>query len=475
MFEFHFGILAAYFKKMKILGLLIVSVLLVSCGADKFLSGTKSFERHEYFQAAQSLREAYPKLKDREQKTEAVYMLGESYFEQGKYALATPWLKNAVRFNSQETDLDLDLADALRSSGKIEDSRTIYNEVLSKNADDQRALNALKGIALYDSLAEYPGLYVIEKLASLNSRSNETPAYFDNDSGHFYFSSSREQAEGEKISPKDGYRLSDIYSAGFDSTRMKWSIAEHDFLNLRSSDEESNMVISPDGKTMIIERVSYQLEKPMVSQLYMSVKAGSEWSLPKLLAFSADGAQYRQAFWTAGGDELIFASDRDGGKGGFDLWQVKWNENGSTETPVNLGAEINTPGDELYPFLKSNETLYFSSDYHPGFGGFDLFKARKNTRGGWDVENMGMPLNSLMDDLGILFQENNKNGIFASSRKGSSALDLYSFEVITRLFMCFGKVFDEETDSVIQNGQCSNCWHRWDGRTIGHQKWRVSG
>ena len=450
-FKLRFGILAAYSKKMKNVGLLIVSVLLVSCGADKFLSGTKNFERHEYDQAAQNLREAYPKLKNREEKTKAAYVLGKSYFEQGKYALATPWLKNAVRFNSQEPDLDLDLADALRSSGKIEDSKTIYNEVLSQSPKNQRAINALKGIALYDSSTEYPRFYVIEKLSSLNSRGNETPAYFDYESGHFYFSSSREQAEGKVISPKDGYKLSDIYYAEFDSTVQKWNIAENKISNLITVDEESNMTISPDGKSMIIERASYRPEKPMVSQLYFSTKEGNGWSLPELLAFSADGAQYRQAFWSEEGDELIFSSDRDGGIGGFDLWQVKWNENGSSDTPMNLGDEINTLGDELYPFLKSNETLYFSSDYHPGFGGFDLFKARKNIKGLWEVENMGMPINSLMDDLGILFQVKNKNGIFASSREGSTGLDLYRFEIITHLFMCFGKVFDEETDSVIQN------------------------
>ncbi len=436
---------------MKNVGLLIVSVLLVSCGANKFLSGTKNFERQEYFLAAQNLREAYPKLKEREEKTEAVYVLGKSYFEQGKYSLASPWLKNAVRFNAQETDLDLDLADALRSSGKIEDSKVIYNEVLSQSAESQRALNALKGIALYDSLSEYTGHYVIEKLSPLNSRGNEIPAYFDNESGHLYFSSSREQSVGKVISPKDGCKLSDIYCSEFDSIVQKWSIIDNQILSLKTVDEESNMAISPDGKSMIIERASYLPEKPMVSQFYLSTKYGNDWSLPKLLAFSADGAQYRQAFWSEDGDELIFSSDRNGGVGGFDLWQVKWNENGSSEIPINLGDEINTPGDELYPFLRSNETLYFSSDFHPGFGGFDLFKARKNTRGFWEIENMGMPINSLVDDLGILFQGKNKKGIFASSREGKNDLDLYSFEIITHLFMCFGKVFDEETDSVIPN------------------------
>jgi peptidoglycan-associated lipoprotein len=131
-----------------------------------------------------------------------------------------------------------------------------------------------------------------------------------------------------------------------------------------------------------------------------------------------------------------------------DLWMVtrsgdKWSD------PVNLGAPINTPGDEVFPFVHSDGTLYFSSDGHIGMGGLDIFKAVKDDNGQWLVENMKYPINSSADDFGIVFEKERESGYLSSSRKGKTYDDIYSFVLPPLRFNIIGVVKNEKTDEII--------------------------
>jgi peptidoglycan-associated lipoprotein len=145
---------------------------------------------------------------------------------------------------------------------------------------------------------------------------------------------------------------------------------------------------------------------------------------------------------------LYFVSDMEGGFGGKDIWVAEKN-GGSFSNPVNMGELINTPGDEMFPYVRDNGELYFASNYHLGMGGFDIFVATKNEEGKWKVENMGSPINSPADDFGIAYVKSEDKGMFTSNRKGSRGDDIYSFLVPPKIYQVEGTVFDKENNNKI--------------------------
>ena len=137
-----------------------------------------------------------------------------------------------------------------------------------------------------------------------------------------------------------------------------------------------------------------------------------------------------------------------GGFGGKDIYRATGRA-GTYADPVNLGEAINTPGDEMFPYVRDNGELYFSSNYLVGMGGFDIFKAVEDEEGNWTVENMGSPMNSPADDFGIAFVEGENRGMFSSNRKGSLGDDIYSFMVPPKVFTLEGEVLNKESGEKI--------------------------
>jgi peptidoglycan-associated lipoprotein len=149
---------------------------------------------------------------------------------------------------------------------------------------------------------------------------------------------------------------------------------------------------------------------------------------------------------------LFFVSDISGGFGRKDIYKVTRSQQGETwGKPENLGPDINTPGDELFPFLREDGSLYFASDGHIGMGGLDIFKANQQPDGSWVVQNMKSPVNSFADDFGISFEKGNEKGIFSSTRKGRGNDELYSFELPPLRFNVTGLVKDEKAGTPVSS------------------------
>ena len=146
------------------------------------------------------------------------------------------------------------------------------------------------------------------------------------------------------------------------------------------------------------------------------------------------------------GTWLYFSSDMPGGQGGKDLWRINLKERvGSLE---NLGDVINTPGDERFPYVRSDSVLYFSSNGHAGMGGLDIYRATLTPSGGWNVENMGWPMNSSYDDFGITFGDG-ESGFFSSNRNDARGYDhIYSFVKPELKITISGYVLDRDEEPV---------------------------
>ncbi|HJB73353.1 MAG TPA: OmpA family protein, partial [Candidatus Barnesiella merdigallinarum] len=215
-----------------------------------------------------------------------------------------------------------------------------------------------------------------------------------------------------------------------------------------NTDEDEGIVsFSPDGTTMYLSKARREPNADTSVEIYTSTRTGAQWSPPQKYEITADTlSAFGQPAVSPDGEYLYFVSDMPGGYGGKDLWRISLTDKeGSLE---NLGVQINTPGDEMFPYIRDNGDLYFASDGHPGMGGLDIFRARMNASGMWQIENMKYPINSSADDFGITFGEE-ETGFFSSNRGDGRGYDnIYSFELPSIRVWISGTVIDKDDEPV---------------------------
>jgi peptidoglycan-associated lipoprotein len=230
----------------------------------------------------------------------------------------------------------------------------------------------------------------------------------------------------------------------------KWSVPiPVEALNSEFEDGTPNM--TSDFSTLYFTRCKKGKNQSLGCQIYRSSSNGGDWSDP-VVEFDSFGDSITTAHPAISPDglTLYFVSDMPGGLGEKDIWKVtRGSEESPWEDPVNLGEQINTPGNELYPYVHRDGTLYFSSDSRVGLGGLDIYKAILDETGSWRLENMKPPINSPEDDFGIVFEAEVERGFFSSSRKGRGNDEIFSFVLPPLEFSVTGVVKDERTDQVL--------------------------
>ena len=209
-------------------------------------------------------------------------------------------------------------------------------------------------------------------------------------------------------------------------------------------DEEGAASFNSSGNTMYFTRCKYQKSDQRSAEIYTSKQLSGLWGDPAKVKISGDTLMAAHPSLSADGNTLYFVSDRPGGYGGKDIWYTKRKKGDTWEKPVNAGPEINTPGDEMFPFIRDNGDLYFSSNAHVGMGGLDIFVAHKVDDGKWIVENMKSPINSTGDDFAISFYQGEERGLFTSNREGSFKDDIYTFILPPKVYEMDGDVFNKE-------------------------------
>ncbi|MDX2000884.1 MAG: OmpA family protein [Chitinophagales bacterium] len=234
--------------------------------------------------------------------------------------------------------------------------------------------------------------------------------------------------------------LSRLYLAKQNGDTWNESTLLPDFIN--DSLNAANGSFSPDRSLFFFSKCSYDKLLNVHCDLFVSRYHNGVFEAPIKLPPQINNGQVSNTQPSVGMDAddnlfLYFSSDRQGGKGGKDIWVAAFDENLAFKSPVNAGTAINTSEDEVYPFFDSQEQLlYFSSNGKPSIGGFDIFKAAYNNGQAKEAENLGLPYNSFADDLGYTFGNDRQTGYFASNRPGALSLrsestseDVFSFKV----------------------------------------------
>ncbi|MDP2335247.1 MAG: OmpA family protein [Bacteroidota bacterium] len=433
--------------------LILLVVFLGSCSARKYMSmADNSYNIGEYYQSIEKYRKAYRSPKLGQEKAQMAFRIAESYYKLSDFAKAAVWYKNAIKRNYAGSVCMLHYADCLRSTQKYEEAITWYQTYLGINPDDQIARNGLEASLVVKEWLDKPNRFMVSAVKELNSKENDyCPVFVGGRDNEIILTSTRELVTGKRKSNITGTRFADLFTSKFEVQKQKWEppklLEENNMINTAS--DEGAATLSDRGDLMIFTRCLYDKSKDKGAQLYAANQSRGDWSEPTLIELVGDSLTAAHPSLSADGTMLYFVSDRPGGYGGKDIW-VAADKGGKFDKPVNLGPEINTPGDEMFPFIRENGELYFSSNFHTGIGGLDIFKAVKDEKGKWKIENMKAPINSPGDDFGISFIKGEvEKGLFSSNRKGSRKDDIYSFYLPPKVFNASGEIINKETNQKI--------------------------
>lgn len=413
-------------------------VVFSSCTSAKLSRADAAYDRGDWHEAQKEYRSLYNKLtkpRDRQLRGRVAFRLGVSLSKLNQAPKAAAAFRNAIRNEYADSTALYLLGRSLQADGKYQQAIDAYIDYLQLTdkgestdslglslIDQQRreglaalAEEGIRGCRLAISRDKRPDTrYVVKPMRIFQTRRSEfSPMYIDGQLDQLYLTTTSEKASGEKKSPVTGMKNADIFVARKNEHGV-WQRPEPAEGEINSADDEGIVAFSPDGQTMYLTRSRSSMDADDKVDIYTSRRTDASWSAPQPMMLTSDSTSVAgHPSVSPDGQWLYFTSDMPGGFGGLDIWRINLKERGNAQ---NLGPQINTPGNESFPYVRSDSLLYFSSDGHPGFGGLDIFKARLNTTGDfWSVDNMGTPLNSQADDFGITFGTG-ESGFFSSGR-----------------------------------------------------------
>ncbi|MDE6484281.1 MAG: OmpA family protein [Duncaniella sp.] len=436
------------YTRLPILILSLVTMIVSSCGTAKLKTADEQMARGEYFDAAKTYRKVYNKLKAREQRAErgvVAFRMAECYRALGQDARAAAAYQNAIRYGYPDSMAILRMAQCLHGDGKYDRAVKTYEEFLALAPDNATAANGLAGARKAQDIKKNPTRYVVKNAKLFNSRRADfAPMYYDD---VLYFTTTNEKVTGTNRSEVTGMKRSDVWMAK-KNERGEWQRPEPVEGELNSEMDEGIVSFTSDGSTMYLTRARREPNRSTGVEIWTSQRSDAKWSAPvKFEVINDTVASFGHPAVSPSGTYLYFTSDMPG-EGGKDLWRINLKERaGSLE---NLGKAINTPGDEMFPYMLTDSIMFFASDGHPGLGGLDIFRATLTPSGGWLVENMGAPVNSEGDDFGITYATPSREaGFFSSNRGDGNGRDhIYSFELPDLKIQISGWVLDKDEEPV---------------------------
>ena len=422
-------------------------VLFTGCRGPKLATADEQMARGEYFDASKTYRKIYNKLTRREERPlrgEVAFKMAECHRMLRQNARAAAAYQNAIRYGWPDSTATLHLAQALHADGKYAQAIKTYEEYLSRCPGDPTAVNGLRGAHLAADLRENRSRYIVRQSKLLNSRRADfAPMFYD---GNLYFTSTNEKVTGDKKSEITGMKKGDIWMAKRNE-RGEWQRPEPVEGGVNTDADEGIVSFGTDG-TMYLTVAKRLPNANTGVEIYKASRGDGTWSEAQPFEITADTiSSYGHPAVSPDGQWLYFTSDMPG-IGGRDIWRINLRDQvGSLE---NLGEFINTPGDEMFPYMRTDSIMYFASDGHPGIGGLDIFKATLTPSGGWRVENMGIPVNSAADDFGITFENPAvEKGFFSSNRGDGRGYDhIWSFELPDLKVTVSGWVLDRDEEPV---------------------------
>lgn len=436
--------------------LLLVASFLYSCKSAKLSDAEEKQRIGEYFEAAAIYRKVYTKTPPakRDLRGYIAFRMAECNRLINNTPRATSAYMNALRYKYPDSIVNLRLGQMYQKSGRYGEAIKYYNDYLLAEPGSVLAFNGVAGCEEAVKWKQAPTRYTVRRMEKFNSRRSEfSPMLYGEKYDQLYFASSRTpkgagKDKEETNSAITGQRNNDFFLVKQDETGA-WQAPVELEDEVNTEFDEGTPSFSKDGNTMYYTYCAQDPEGPRTSEIYVSSRSSAKWGKGTRANIVKDSVTaLGHPSISPDGKYLYFVSDAVGGYGGKDLFRarVMGNDFGPRE---NLGPDINTPGDEMFPYVRDSVTLYFASDGHPGMGGLDLFKATLDSTGKWNVENMKAPINSAGDDFGITFAGDKESGFFSSNRNDARGYDhLYSFELPVITIFIEGIVSDVDENPI---------------------------
>jgi outer membrane protein OmpA-like peptidoglycan-associated protein/tetratricopeptide (TPR) repeat protein len=424
----------------------MVAMFLTGCGAEQAVKkGDRFYALGEYYDASTKYKKAYSQTpaKERTQRGKVALKMAECYRKINYTQKAIAAYNNAIRYKQTDSLTYLYLGQQLMKNGNYKEAEKAFQTFLDSMRNDgstesqnyeQLAKTGIQSAQKAPQWKKEGSAYTVKRERFFDSRRAEySPMLAGEENDQLFFTSTRNQAKGDELSGITGTKNADIFMSQKDD-KGKWQRPEVIDSELNSDDDEGACCFSPDGRTMYLTQCRTDASYPRYATIMTSNRSDASWSKATELTITHDTlSAYAHPAVSPDGEWLYFASNMPGGMGGYDIWRFRLTDKGLSGVE-NLGAPINTPGDELFPTFRPNGDLYFSSNGHEGMGGLDIYIAKADTATTHSklpysqLEHPGYPLNSQGDDFGMTFEGLLNQGFFSSNRGDGKGWDhIYSF------------------------------------------------
>tara|TARA_B100000795_G_C22805273_1_gene444418 strand:- start:3465 stop:5666 length:2202 start_codon:yes stop_codon:yes gene_type:complete len=426
----------------------------------------EAFEMRLYSAAIEGYKTAIKKEKDKAVKVRIMYNMAQSYEGFRDYKNAIAWYKKVVSkgksFVTDHPEVHVKLGNVYKAVENYQDAMDSYKIYSEVKPDDKAGKKGVKSCELAIKWTDNPTRYKLENLRQLNTKYDDAiPAYANKRYNELVYQSYMPGAVGKGENEVSGQAFPDLYYSKLDR-KGKWSkpsvLAGDDETGVNTEAAEGSPSFNEKRNTIYFTRCKVAKEKGKESEaikktcaIFYSKKKGQAYGEAIQLPFGGDTLIVAHPCLANNDKKIYFVADMPGGLGGKDIWTADYDKKKRSWVNVkNLGSEVNTAGDELYPFVHDDGTFYFSSNGHVGIGGFDIFKVESLKDGWGPVLNMKVPINSSADDIAIIFEDKSERGYLTSNRNGGRGkTDIYSFSLPPMILFVQGVVKDFNTKVIL--------------------------
>ena len=426
------------------------------------------FRDFNYDNAAELYKEA---LKKEDSTEHILSRLGDCYFNISKVKEAAFWYKKAIdKYPNINSDYVYKYIQTLRAQKKYEEAIE-FVKIFNKNNKKDRRIKDIEKFNLdtYSELSSTDKVYVEIENLPLNTKYSDFGSFEKDNKLYFYSTWVKDSITNEK----ELYELNNepylnIFESEITIENNKKVFSNAAKLNSEintKNDHEGLVTITNDGNTMYFtrnnvnkkEKRRYNKSGSSNLKLYKATKVDNTWTNIEELPFNNENFDFTAPTLTPDNKTLIFSSNMDSGYGQTDLYKVAINDDGTFGEPINLGPKINTEGNEKFPFVAKDSTLYFSSDANINLGLLDIFESNiLKTNTDIEVKNIGAPFNSSFDDFCYFIDTETNTGYFSSNREGGQGGDdIYAFGKLKCEQIVKGLIRDELTNELLSKATVS--------------------
>ena len=457
-------------KLYRFASVLLTILLIATCNlnAQILRDADNLFRDCQYEKSLEAYKKGIKKLSsNRVEIQRATFRIAECYRIMGDLKKAEQQYLRLEKKNYQKDNpiILYHLGNIYNLRGDYDQALSYYNKYKKRAPEDARADTAIAGCQNAKMWLENPTRYEVENLKKFNTRDDEwAPRWGNNEKRNsIIFTSNREGSAGKGTDQWTGVSFSDIYVSNKPKSKNtdwpgEWSpVKAYDQGGVLNSDvNEGEASCNRKGTVLYFTKCPQDKKKVQGCYIYKSLKKGNSWGEPELVVLGDSAYNYVHPFISDDELTIYFASNKPGGEGGYDIYKATRSKKSAKFSNItNLGKNVNTPGQEVFPSMRNDQEFYFSSDGHPGMGGLDIFLSRIDNNGNFGpAENLMSPINSAGDDIGIMFDENEAidpqsqspymaKGYFSSNRAGGKGGDdIYYFLLRPLVYTIAGFVKD---------------------------------